>query len=279
MPARAARGSLKAVIDTTLDATRIRTALPPTTGWHTIDVVASTGSTNADLADAAHRGEPGGRVLVAGEQTAGRGRLTRQWASPAGASVSMSMLLTPTQPAARWGWLSLLAGLAVADALGELAPAEVSVGIKWPNDVLLEAPGRHGGKVCGILSERIEHRSGARAVVGLGINLTLTEAQLPVPTATSLALMGFETSADLVVAGVLRHFARHWGAWERGESLRDVYRERCLSLHTPLTVTPTGQAPITGTGVDVDEDGCLQVQTPQGLQTFAVGDVVHARLT
>lgn len=265
------------MIDTTLAAEAIVAALGPSS-WHTIDVVPSTGSTNADLAAAAHAGALGGQVLVAGEQTAGRGRLTRQWASPAGASVSMSMLLAPTQPPVRWGWLSLLAGLAVADALSELAPKDVTVSVKWPNDVLLEADGRHGGKVCGILSERIEHGSGARAVVGLGINLTLDEATLPVPTATSLALMGFETQAALVVAGVLRHFERCVQQWDRGESVREDYRLRCASIGTPLTITPTGGTPIPGTGLDVDEDGCLLVRTARGVQTFAVGDVVHARL-
>ncbi len=261
------------MIETTVDVPHIRALVGESALWRDIRHVPTTGSTNADLSAAAHRGEPAGQVLLASEQTAGRGRLTRQWASPAGSSISMSVLLAPAQPAARWGWLSLLTGVAVADALDELAPPGVSVAVKWPNDVLVD-----GGKVCGILSERVEHPAGVRAVVGLGVNLTLTRDELPVPTATSLALAGFETTVDDVVAGILRHLERHHREWERAGTLRDAYRERCASIGAPLTITAPGRGPIGGTGHDVDDEGCLQVRTAAGLETFAVGDVVHARL-
>lgn len=241
--------------------------------WGPIDVVATTGSTNADLSAAARDGAPGGRVLVAGEQTAGRGRLARTWVSPAGASVSMSVLLEPAQDWSRWGWLSLLAGLAVSSSLEALAPDGVRVALKWPNDVLVD-----GGKVCGILSERVESTAGPRAVVGIGINLTLTRDQLPVPTATSLALAGFDTTATDVVAGVLREFERYYRIWEAEGTLRDDYVARCASIGTPLTISVAGEPPRPGLGRGVDVDGRLEVETAAGLERFAVGDVVHAHL-
>lgn len=241
--------------------------------WGPIDYVASTGSTNADLSEEAHRGGQSGHVLLASEQTAGRGRLTRHWETPANASIAMSMLLAPTQPMQRWGWLSLLTGLAVTQALTELAPTGTDVTLKWPNDVLVA-----GGKVCGILSERIDHPSGARAVVGLGVNLTLTKEQLPVPSANSLALAGFETSASDVIALILRYFEHYYRIWETNGTLRDEYRARCGSIGAALTISVTGRNPIPGTGYDVDSDGRLEVRTARGIEAFAVGDVVHARL-
>lgn len=248
--------------------------LPDDTMWRRVDVVDSTGSTNADLARAARDGETPGRVLVAWEQTAGRGRLARTWVSPAGASVSMSMLIRPRRPFANWGWLSLLAGLAVSSALTDLAPDGVDVALKWPNDVLID-----GGKVCGILSERIEHHDGALAVVGLGINLTLTREQLPVPTATSLSLAGFDADTADVVAGVLTHFERYYRRFEERGTLRDEYEPRCASIGTRLTISVAGGVPKPGTGRGIDDDGHLVVETADGLETFSVGDVVHARLT
>ncbi len=129
-------------------------------------------------------------------------------------SISMSLPCcgTPQPEFAQWGWLSLLAGMAVSSAVGDLAGGAAEVSLKWPNDVLIR-----GRKVCGILSERIEQPDGARAVVGIGINADLTEDQLPVPTATSLAL---EEAADgpraEIVAAVLTSSSdrlyRSWGS-------------------------------------------------------------------
>lgn len=255
------------------DAQRIRTLLEPGTPFTRVEVVASTGSTNADLSRRAHAGEAEGAALIATEQTAGRGRLDRQWVSPRGSSISLSMLLKPRPEFQQWGWLSLLAGMAVSSALAELAPEPARVTLKWPNDVLIG-----GRKVCGILSERIEQPDGARAVVGLGINVTLAEHELPVPTATSLLLEGIATDQSRVVAGVLNHFARYYAAWQLSGTLRDEYEARCSSIGAALRVVVDGERTVEGTGRGVDAFGRLQVATPEGVQTFAVGDVIHARL-
>ena len=255
------------------DAQRIRTLLHPGAPFTRVEVVESTGSTNADLSERAHAGEGEGVALVAMEQTAGRGRLDRQWVSPRGSSISLSMLLKPRPEFQHWGWLSLLAGMAVSSALAELAPDPARISLKWPNDVLIG-----GRKVCGILSERIEQPDGARAVVGLGINVTLAEDELPVPTATSLMLEGMDTDQSRVVAGVLNHFARHYAAWQLTGTLRDEYAARCASIGAQLRVVVDGEHTVEGTGRGVDEFGRLQVATATGVQTFAVGDVIHARL-
>ena len=127
--------------------------------------VASTASTNADVAGAARAGEPEGYVLVADEQTAGRGRLGRSWSSPPGTSLSVSVLLRPAgPPATMWSWLPLLVGVATVEAVRAVS-ADDAV-LKWPNDVL-----RDGRKLAGILVERVETPVGPAAVAGVGMNL------------------------------------------------------------------------------------------------------------
>lgn len=255
------------------DAAAVTAALGPSTSWREVQVVASTGSTNADLAAAARAGAAAGVVLVASEQTAGRGRRDRTWASPAGKSVAISVLLQPGPPFPQWGWLSLLAGMAVSSALGELAPGPDGVELKWPNDVLVG-----GRKVCGILSEVVQRADGACAVVGMGLNISLEEDELPVPTATSLALEGIRVDQSLAVAGVLRHFERHYARWQETGNLRAEYEARCSSVGAPLQVVVDERRTVSGLGHGVDDDGRLLVDTGSGIEAFAAGDVVHARL-
>lgn len=243
--------------------------------WREVRHLPSTGSTNADLAALARGGELPGLVLVADEQTAGRGRLDRSWVSPAGGSVAVSVLVEPQPAFPQWGWLSLLAGLAVADTIAGLAPNPDVVELKWPNDVLVR-----GRKVCGILSERIDPPGGAAplAVLGMGINLDIAAEHLPVPTATSLALEGIETNRDTVVAVLLTHLGKYLETWQGRGELADEYGRRCASIGAELEIVVDAATRAHGTGHGVDEHGRLQVATARGLETFAVGDVVHARL-
>jgi len=254
-------------------ARAIAERLAPETMFRRVELVDSTGSTNADLAARARAGEDGGVALVALEQTAGRGRLDREWVSPRGSSVAISLLLRPRPAFPQWGWLSILAGMAVSSALAELAADPSQVTLKWPNDVLIG-----GAKVCGILSERIERPDGARAVVGMGINVALTRDQLPVPNATSLALEGMATGIEPLVASVLSHFERHYRSWSLRGSLRDEYEALCASIGTELTIVVDPTRSVRGVGRGVDAYGRLIVATAEGLETFAVGDVVHARI-
>ena len=137
--------------------------------WREITVVGTTGSTNADLAVRAAQGAPEGTVLAAEEQLAGRGRMGRQWVSPARSAVMVSVLLRPAAIApARRGWLPLLAGVAAATAVRQ--SAGVPAVLKWPNDVLVGER-----KLAGILAEQ----SGDAVVVGLGLNVSATEAGAP----------------------------------------------------------------------------------------------------
>lgn len=256
-------------MSTFLDADRLHQALARTR-LRTLDVVASTGSTNADLATRARAGEASGAVQVAAHQGAGRGRFDRVWQAPPDTAVAVSVLVRPRTPMERWGWLSMLAGMAVTDALRDVAGLDA--GLKWPNDVLVA-----DRKICGILSEAIPTSAGLAAVVGMGINVTLTHEQLPVPTATSVRLAGSDAAASDIVAGLLVAFDRWYGLWDAGGPLAEAYRERCVTLGQDVSVRVAPDDVVTGVATGLDEQARLVVRTPGGVRTFAAGDVVHLR--
>jgi BirA family biotin operon repressor/biotin-[acetyl-CoA-carboxylase] ligase len=237
-------------------------------------VLAESPSTNAYLTRRALAGEPAGLVVVAEHQTSGRGRLDRTWVTPARAALTFSLLLSPDGVTlARWPWLPLLAGLAVAE--GVRRAAGVRATLKWPNDVLVD-----GRKVAGILVERVESPGGAVAVVGVGLNVSSTRDELPVETATSLALAG-ATSLDrtALLQEVLAAFAERYDGWlaAAGRGLRTPYVEACSTIGAQVRVAlPTGEA-LTGLAVGVDEDGRLQVDDGSRTHVLGAGDVVHVR--
>ncbi len=244
--------------------------------WPAPLVAASTGSTNADLVARAEEGAAEGLVIAADEQTAGRGRLGRSWASPPGASVSVSVLLRPRLAPDQLGWLPLLTGLAVAAAIVEEYGIEAE--LKWPNDVLV-TDGRPG-KVAGILVER----TGTAACVGFGINTAMTAEELPVPEASSLVLAGAaEPDPDVLVAACLRHLHRRYarllasGGDAERSGLVDEYTARCCTLGRDVVVLlPSGEE-VRGAASGVDALGRLAVEGVAGTLTVAAGDVRHVR--
>ena len=276
--------------------------------WRRIETVEATGSTNADLAAAARAGEPGGRVLVADYQGSGRGRFDRAWVAPPGAAVGMSVLVRPgddwkrlvgddgsaggerasgglsrtprdgesgggrvgVDDPARWLWLPLVTGLAVAGALRESAGADARV--KWPNDVFVG-----GRKICGILCERVESAAGPAAVIGMGVNTAMTREELPVPTATSLAAEGLPSEPGPVVAAILRHLEGWYGRWLAGENLAGPYADACDTIGRDVRVIVSDTETVEGRACGVDASGCLLVETDGGVRPFAAGDVVHVR--
>ncbi|WP_163508779.1 biotin--[acetyl-CoA-carboxylase] ligase [Fodinicola acaciae] len=243
--------------------------------WTDVRVVAETGSTNADVAALADTGAPEGLVVLAEYQGAGRGRRDRTWVSPPRAGISVSMLLRPAAPAPRWGWLSLLAGVAAARSVREVAGLEVS--LKWPNDLLAGA-----GKVAGILAEA----HGAAVVLGIGLNVTNTAAELPERAgapASSLRLAGATcTDRDTIVRALLRAVAEDYRDWSDAHGdpdasgLRVAYRTMCRTVGQRVSVElPTGRT-LDGEATDIDADGRLVVRTADGTLTpVAAGDVTH----
>jgi birA, biotin-[acetyl-CoA-carboxylase] ligase region len=240
----------------------------PAGGWAAVDVVAATGSTNADLAAAARAGAASGTVLVAEHQSSGRGRFTRTWEAPPGAAIAISVLLRPDAGIAleRWTWLPLLAGLAVADGLA--AAAGVPARLKWPNDVLID-----DRKVCGILVERV----GDAAVIGMGVNTGLKAEELPVSTATSLLLAGADVTNGEVAVAVLTSLQRWYRRWEAGQDLSADYQASCSTIGRRVRVeVGPGQARA-GEAIGIDPGGRLLVRSGADVEAFAAGDVIHLR--
>ena len=246
--------------------------------WQAVEVVAQTGSTNSDLAQRARSGATAGSVLVTDFQSAGKGRQGRSWVAPRGTNIAMSVLLRPDVEPARWSWLPLLAGLAVVE--GVRRTADVPAVLKWPNDVLVGER-----KLCGILAERVETPQGPACVVGLGLNVWLAAEELPVPTATSLALLAGERggqppSRTMVIATVLAALELIVGRWEVLEDdsmFAAAYLQRCETVGRRVRVHLAGDTTVEGVAEAVDHDGRLVVRTTSGLRTFSAGDVVHLR--
>lgn len=246
--------------------------------YREVRVVAATGSTNADLAGLGRRGAEPGVLLVAEHQRQGRGRLDRTWQAPRRAGLTFSVLLQPDRvPSARWPWLPLLTGVAVVEALARAT--DVDARLKWPNDVLID-----DCKVSGVLVERIEP-AGRRpmAVVGVGINVSNTAAELPTADSSSLALQGATTlDRSVILRAVCRTLESLYMAWcdESGdpdEGLADSYRRRCSTLGRAVRVELPGQGSVTGQAVDVDASGRLVVVGSAGRVALGAGDVVHLR--
>jgi BirA family transcriptional regulator, biotin operon repressor / biotin---[acetyl-CoA-carboxylase] ligase len=265
-----------------LDPIVLRTSLVRPGGlWREITVAETTGSTNADLADRAAQGAPEGTVLAAEEQLAGRGRMGRQWVSPARSAVMVSVLLRPAAIApARRGWLPLLAGVAAATAVRQTAG--VPAVLKWPNDLLVGER-----KLAGILAEQ----SGDAIVVGLGLNVSATEAELPdtgpgAPAATSLRLEG-ATGLDrtALLAALLAEFERWYRAWGQtvppgdpaASGLRAAYLELCTTVGREVRVERAGGQSATARATGLDSDGRLVIEGPAGSEAVSAGDVRHLR--
>ena len=263
-----------------LSEERLRRALLVPGGlWTGLRVVAGTASTNADLAAAARSGAAEGAVLVAEEQSAGRGRLGRVWQSPPRAGIAASVLLRPAGvPASRYGWLPLLAGVALVESVRDLAAVEAV--LKWPNDLLIDER-----KCAGILAEAIPDDAGTAIVLGFGLNTTLREAELPRPDATSLQLAGAAcVDRDPLLRAVLRGLARWYLAWRAagGDAvacgLAEAYRLHCGTLGRQVRAQLPGNESLTGLAQDIDSEGRLVVVTAAGRrEPVSAGDIVHLR--
>ena len=233
-------------------------------------------STNTEAARRAMQGAEEGLCIVAREQTAGRGRLQRQWVSPAGAGLYFSIVLRPWIDASLWSLIPLMAALAVHDAL--LQTCKVETDIKWPNDILFAEK-----KLCGILAETIESDTGRAAVVGIGINLN-TEA-FPVElreVATSLeAAMGKALDAEAVLQSLVQAFARRYEILQATGGPGEIVREwsRCSTYTNGKGVcVSSGGEVFSGVTRGLESDGALRVETDAGeIRVVRAGDVTSVR--
>lgn len=179
---------------------------------------------------------------------------------------------------ARWGWAPLLIGGAVRRALRQLTGLEF--GLKWPNDVMLRGADGSWRKVAGVLCATAGTASGQDrvVVVGVGINVSQEAHELPIDTATSLALEGADVAREDIIVRLAESVRRVEAAWAKPH-LDDLYRAACITIGQRVEVQRTGATPLIGDAVAIDDLGRLVVREPVGGATIpvAVGDVVHVR--
>lgn len=245
---------------TDLDRPPLRGADVARAPWREVEVRQEVDSTNAVVARAAQAGEAEGLVVVAETQTAGRGRLDREWVSPPRAGLTFSVLLRPVS--LQRTLVPLLVGTAVADAIEHACDVESA--LKWPNDVLIG-----DRKVAGILAEV----AAGAVVVGIGINVLTRSDELP-EGATSLSVESDDVVDRLpVLLAVLRAIESAYSGWDEPTILKN-YRRRCVTIGRDVRALLPGGDVIEGTAVDVDASGALVFDDGRVVSS---ADVVHLR--
>jgi BirA family biotin operon repressor/biotin-[acetyl-CoA-carboxylase] ligase len=221
--------------------------------------VASCDSTQALLEPSM----PEGALAVADVQTAGRGRLGRTWEAPPGTAILASLLLKPPQER-KAPELSLVAGVAVADALEELT--SLAVQIKWPNDVMLRRQ-----KVCGILAEA----SDGAVVLGIGVNVNQKPGELPPGAGSLRTATGLEWDREQVLQSALAALGRRYDEWLEGgiDAIFDGLAPRDFLRGRRVTVDGTA-----GTALKIDRDGRLEIAVTHGhVVAVESGEVLYER--
>ena len=219
-------------------------------------------STNLELARQLKTGASNFSAVIADSQTSGQGRLGRNWDSPSGSSLSLSILISAPFPEP--GWLTLLAALSVKRALAGLGVE--GAGIKWPNDLHVD-----GKKVCGILAQLLPQGD---VVVGIGLNLSRQQPELG---ATSLAELGVDIDIDSAAAAIGSEFAGLLEQFAIEPSLvKQDFSVACITLGQRVRAELPDGNEIKGIASEVDQHGQLVILTPERV-SLSAGDVWHLR--
>jgi len=235
-------------------------------------------STNDEVARLATLGAGEGLCVVAGEQTAGRGRLQRSWISPKNAGLYFSILLRPTFHQQSWPLLTFVAALAIHDAL--LQCCQLETDIKWPNDIL-----SHDRKLCGILAETIETPGGRAVIVGIGVNIKKNSY----PVALESVATSVETETGQVIGPQdllgpsLNAFANHYQRLQQAGGAEHIVREvsaRSSFASNKHIRVNDADGILIGTTRGLERDGSLRVEIDDGnIKTIRAGDVTVVRAT
>ena len=235
-----------------------------------IEYLPTVGSTNDVAKQLGVSGAPEATLVVADEQTAGRGRLGRAWYSPPGSAIAMSLLLRPKFPPALAYRLTMLTGLVAAEAVEQVTG--LRVGLKWPNDVVIEQEARGKRqdapilKLGGILTETsVSGQDIEFAVVGLGLNVNVDLGTCPdLPEATSLMMqLGHEVDRLEVLRALVERFAARYAVIDRDERLRWDWSARLATLGRQI-IARRGDESLVGLAEGVDESGALLIREDGG---------------
>ena len=229
-------------------------------------MVEVTGSTQDDLYQLASSGSAIPKTILASEfQSSGRGRLDRTFEAAPHSALTFSIYIEPKVEKEEWSFLTLLGGLSVHEALHTLDP-QVSVGIKWPNDLLIGDK-----KFVGMIAQATDKG----VILGIGINVGMTKDELPVENATSLALEDFaELDRNVILAAIINHFEINLEMWENDQSFLAQYRSASSTLGRDVEVTLPGGEIVKSRAIDISNAGALMLENGSEV---TVGDVVHLR--
>jgi BirA family biotin operon repressor/biotin-[acetyl-CoA-carboxylase] ligase len=233
-------------------------------------------STNVEAARRAVEGAPEGLCVVASEQTAGRGRLDRHWVSPKNAGLYCSIILRPQFDHNVWPLLTLMAAVAVHDALLDAYGLETD--IKWPNDILA-----NDKKLCGILAETVETPLGRAVVLGIGINLKHNSfpAELDGVATSVEAASGRSGDPQVVLAALVGSLANYYQILQRSDGPEEIVREwstRSSYVSGKRVRVANGDELFEGTSRGLERDGALRIETDTGeIKTVRAGDVTAVR--
>jgi len=244
-------------------------------------VLLQVDSTNDLLKEMVQEGDndspPTGFVLLAEYQRQGRGRMARRWEAPPGSSLLLSMLLRPNWPAAQANWLTMLVSLAACEAIA--AHAELEVGLKWPNDVMVQQNNRWH-KVSGILQEGAFDADGRLqwAIVGIGINVNIPANELPegiTPPTSLLAATGQAVPRLPLLRTFLERVEELYDDVGNGRSPQPFWQNKLITLGQPVRVTHHQTSDtFTGIAEATDDAGHLLVRDETGeLHTVTAADV------
>ena len=233
------------------------------TQYWRVSVVDVTASTQTDLAALARSGKAKpGDVIAANYQSAGRGRLSRTFEAPKNSALLFSLYIEPKREKEDWGWIALIAGASVAQAL-----VEVKATVKWPNDILVNEK-----KISGLIAEIV----GDGVIIGIGINVGMSLEELPVLTATSLAIEGISNrNRNEILAKVLSQFESNFSTWDEGDnSIAQIYASLSSTLGTKVQIHYPNEQIEKGLAVAISPRGELILDSGSHVQA---GDVVHLR--
>jgi len=252
-----------------IDATALQLALDTTVFGRKAVLLTSTLSTQGDVLKLAEQGQGEGAVVIAEEQTGGRGRFGRKWFSPPGKGIWMSVLLRPDLPLQHTPQLTLLTGVAVCRAVRACTGADA--GIKWPNDLLID-----GRKVCGILLEStVEDHEVRYCIAGIGVDVNFDPEDYPEDLTTIATSLKMETGQPIdrtkLTAAILTELEQLYYLYQKEGFgvISALWEALSVSMNREITVTnPHGV--IEGKAVGLDPSGVLIVEKHDGEHTLII---------
>ena len=230
-----------------------------------VSVLDLTTSTQSELADLVRENSAkSGDVIAAEFQTAGRGRMDRTFEAPKASALLFSLYITPTRDRSDWGFITHLAALTLQQVISVDLLSQVS--LKWPNDILIG-----DAKVAGLLAQA----AGEGIILGIGINVSMTEDELPVASATSLTIAGSSNlNRNLILSNFLMLFESNFKKWDEGQDFIESYSRICSTIGQNVRVEVAGRESRTGKALTINQTGALILE--DGFEVN-VGDVVHLR--